>query len=183
MVKRAGRRGVLFGLATAVCVSVLCSVAYALPSPSVPAAIAVPPGNVVYLVGHAQGAQIYRCQPATGGYAWTLVAPAAVLRDASGNLIIWHYAGPSWRALDGSTVTAVRVASANAPVPNAIPWLLLKVSSATPGPNGGTLAQTTYIQRINTTGGVAPATGCDAAHVGATTAVPYTADYYFYRAV
>jgi hypothetical protein len=50
------------------------------------------------------------------------------------------------------------------------------------GPAGGTFSETTYIQRINTTGGVAPSTGCDAAHLGATVAVYYTADYYFYRA-
>ena len=105
------------------------------------------------------------------------MSPAAVLKDGAGKLIIWHYTGPSWRALDGSTVVGVRVASAPAPVPGAIPWLLLARASVS-GPTG-TLTPTTYIQRINTTGGVAPATGCDAAHVGANTAVLYTADYYF----
>jgi hypothetical protein len=135
---------------------------------------------VPFLVGHASGAQIYRCQAADSTYAWTLVAPAAVLKDDAGRLIAWHYAGPSWRAVDGSTVMAARIGSATAPIPNAIPWLLLAVTSH-PGP-AGALTPTTFIQRINTTGGVAPATGCDAAHVGATTSVPYTADYWFYKA-
>jgi hypothetical protein len=157
--------------------------AWALTAPSVPAAIAVPAGNVPFLVGHARGAQVYTCTASGQTFAWTLLTPAAVLYDDAGRAIIQHYAGPTWRATDGSAVVAVRVASAPAPVPNAIPWLLLKAVSTTPGNNGGnTLVPTTYIQRINTTGGVAPATGCDAAHVGATMAVFYTADYYFYRA-
>ncbi len=177
-VSRPGRVGVMAGLAM-LWVAVLSSVAYGLTPPSVPPAIAVPQGNVLFLVAHAQGTQIYRCQPAGESYAWTLVAPAAVLRDDSGRLIVWHYAGPSWRALDGSTVVGARVDGVPAPIPNAIPWLLLKATPTVPGP---TLGATTYLQRINTTGGVAPATGCDAAHVGASTAVFYTADYYFYRA-
>ena len=44
------------------------------------------------------------------------------------------------------------------------------------------LSNTTYIQRVNTTGGMAPATGCSqAGNVGALTMVPYTADYFFYK--
>ena len=53
---------------------------------------------------------------------------------------------------------------------------------STSGPASGTFAPTTYIQRVNTTGGLAPATGCDAEHIGAQAAIPYTADYYFYKA-
>ena len=67
--------------------------------------------------------------------------------------------------------------------PSAIPWLLLRTVSTTPGPDGGDrLTHTTYIQRVNTTGGLAPASGCDAAALGAASNVPYTADYYFYKA-
>jgi hypothetical protein len=44
------------------------------------------------------------------------------------------------------------------------------------------LARTTFIQRLNTRGGSAPADGCStAADVGSQTLVPYSADYYFYR--
>ena len=51
------------------------------------------------------------------------------------------------------------------------------------GPTGGdALTRTTYIQRINTIGGTAPATGCSAAgNVGSKILVPYEADYIFYR--
>jgi len=41
---------------------------------------------------------------------------------------------------------------------------------------------TTYIQRINTTGGLAPpAAECTAATVGTVAEVAYTADYYFWK--
>lgn len=40
----------------------------------------------------------------------------------------------------------------------------------------------TYIQRVNTRGGVAPRTPCDAATQGSRTTVPYAADYVFYEA-
>ncbi|HEX7276447.1 MAG TPA: DUF3455 domain-containing protein [Acidimicrobiales bacterium] len=176
--RRSGRAGVLVALVVA-WISVAGGSAYGLAAPPVPPAIQVPAGNVAFLLGKATGTQIYRCQVVDSGHAWTLVAPAAVLKDGAGKLIIWHYAGPSWRALDGSTVTAVRIASAPAPIPNAIPWLLL---DATTTVNGPTLGPTTFIQRINTTGGVAPAHGCGASTVGTSTAVPYTADYYFFKA-
>ena len=65
-----------------------------------------------------------------------------------------------------------------------IPWLLLQAVGVANGPTGGDyLAHTTFVQRLNTAGGVAPATGCgQASNVGATALVPYSADYYFYRA-
>src|SRR6266545_173743 len=41
---------------------------------------------------------------------------------------------------------------------------------------------TTYIQRIATTGGLAPpAVDCNAATAGTVAEVPYTADYYFWK--
>jgi hypothetical protein len=69
--------------------------------------------------------------------------------------------------------------------PNAgsIPCLLLQSIGSQPGTAGGTLlSKTTFIQRLNTRGGVAPADGCStSADVGNQILVPYTADYYFYR--
>lgn len=152
-----------------------------LAAPTVPAGLRPPAGNTLYLVGHARGYQIYTCQAQQSGYAWVLREPWAGLVDDAGNYVALHYAGPTWRAPDGSAVVAARIASAPAPSGTAIPWLLLQATS-TSGPAGGTFTSTTFIQRINTVGGLAPATGCDATHVGATAAVFYTADYYFYRA-
>jgi hypothetical protein len=39
----------------------------------------------------------------------------------------------------------------------------------------------TYIQRINTKGGVAPSDACNSAFAGSRKMVPYQADYVFYR--
>ncbi len=63
------------------------------------------------------------------------------------------------------------------PNTNAIPWLLLKaVANDTPG-----IFQTaTHVQRLNTVGGLAPAAA--GSYVGEERDVPYTAEYYFYRA-
>jgi Protein of unknown function (DUF3455) len=67
--------------------------------------------------------------------------------------------------------------------PGAIPWLLLTVVGFKDGPTGGdTLSGTKFIQRLNTSGGVAPATGCSSpTDVGNKAFVPYTADYFFYK--
>jgi hypothetical protein len=148
---------------------------------NVPEAIRVPAGNFPFLLGRATGTQHYACQPSSTGYAWTLVAPAATLFDHRGRPIMTHFAGPTWQANDGSAVVGARVADATVSK-TAIPWLLLRAVSTTPGPRGGDLlTSTTYIQRVNTTGGLAPASGCDATTAGATVKVPYTADYFFYR--
>ncbi|MGH9225329.1 MAG: DUF3455 domain-containing protein [Acidimicrobiales bacterium] len=156
--------------------------ASAAPSPpDVPANIAVPAGNVLSGAGQARGFQIYSCQPQGSGHSWTLLQPMAVLLENGHKPFALHFGGPTWLAMDASSVVASRVDGAPAPTPGAVPWLLLK---ATPsgGPEGGTFADTTFIQRVNTAGGIAPATGCDAAHVGAQAPVYYTADYFFYRA-
>ena len=59
----------------------------------------------------------------------------------------------------------------------AIDWLLLQAVS-TDGP--GIFKPVTYIQRVNTVGGKAPAT--PGTSICAEVKVPYTAEYYFYRA-
>lgn len=123
------------------------------------------------VIAAAKGVQIYECRAG----AWAFVAPDAELFDASGKKIGRHYAGPSWEAADGSKVLGTVKARADAPAPNAIPWLLLGAKSI--GPEG-TFSKVTSVQRIATAGGVAPAGGC--AEAGARARVAYTADYYFY---
>jgi hypothetical protein len=81
----------------------------------------------------------------------------------------------------------VAIASSSDPAfvaSGAIPWLLLQVVGAQPGPTGGDrLTETTFIQRVHTSGGVAPSTGCvEVTDVGQRAFVPYTADYFFYEA-
>jgi Protein of unknown function (DUF3455) len=153
------------------------------PAPDLPedSAIAVEAGNKVFLVGHAVGDQIYRCNAVAGGFAWRLRAPSADLYDDRGRIIVTHFGGPSWRATDGSTVVGKR--EAGVPVDGTIDWLRLSATPTADSPQDGRLTGTTFIQRINTTGGVIPPAGeCNAGTVDTEKAVPYTADYYFWKA-
>jgi hypothetical protein len=138
----------------------------------------VPEGNLLAFALGAVGVQIYVCRAdATGVFSWTFTAPEATLYGCGGEAGT-HYAGPTWEALDGSKVVAARVAG-HSPDPSAIPELLLQ---ATAHEAAGLMANVTYIQRLETTGGLAPATGCDAGHLGEISRIDYTATYYFYRA-
>lgn len=147
---------------------------------NVPPALNPPADATLAHAYAARGVQIYTCAaPAAGGApAFVLKAPHAVLTSDEGVQVI-HFAGPSWQALDGSLVTGTRLASAPAPDAAGIPWLLLQVASHV---GAGIFTDVTTIQRLDTIGGVAPATGCDAAHLGAEILVPYRANYFFYRA-
>jgi hypothetical protein len=150
--------------------------------PEVPDSIAVPDGNKLFGVGHAVGVQIYSCNATSGGFTWAFVAPQANLYDDRGKLIMTHFAGPTWQAKDGSFAVGRREAGVNVD-PTAIDWLLLSVPSSSAGQDGDHLAGTTFIQRIATSGGLAPdAEECNADTAGTQAEVPYTADYYFWKA-
>ena len=150
-------------------------------APDVPDEISVDAGNKPFLVGHAEGVQIYTCTIIPAGYAWGPSTPRADLYDDSGKVIVTHFAGPSLACQDGSKVVAARIAGVPGAT-GAIPWLKLGATSATAGPDGARLAGTTFIQRINTAGGVAPsANDCNAGTYGTVQEVPYTADYVFWK--
>jgi hypothetical protein len=147
---------------------------------SVPAALNPPADATIKLALSAKGVQIYTCAVAAAGGApaWTLKAPHAVLDSGAGAPAAIHFAGPSWQALDGSLVTGTRTASAPAPLATAIPWLMLQAATNV-GP--GLFNDVTWVQRLDTVAGAAPATGCDDAHVGAQVLIPYRASYVFYQ--
>jgi hypothetical protein len=88
-----------------------------------------------------------------------------------------HGAGPSWTSTDGSLVTARELARADSPLPDAIPWLLLKELSTS---GAGVFSNIAVVQRLNTAGGKAPTTGCDETTANTKIRVPYAADYYFF---
>ena len=167
--------------ATAIGVGPVGHIVNAGPSgPEVPERINVEDGNKVFLVGHATGVQIYRCNAGATGFSWGLVAPRADLYGDNGMLIATHYGGPSWETRDGSTVTATRVDGLTVDS-SAIQWLLLKATPK-PGAEGDRLAETTFIQRTKTTGGLAPeASTCNADTVNDVAEIPYTADYHFWK--
>jgi hypothetical protein len=149
--------------------------------PEVPERIDVEDGNKVFLVGHAVGVQIYRCNVGAIGSSWGLVAPRADLYGDNGQVIVKHYGGPTWQAKDGSKVLASRVDGVIMDE-TAIPWLLLKADSKTAGSDGDRLTGTTFIQRVATTGGLAPdPSTCDSETADDVVEIPYTADYYFWK--
>ena len=88
-----------------------------------------------------------------------------------------------WAAVLNKNVIVAGTDKASCPNDGAIPCLLLQSIGSQVGPTGGkTLSNTTFIQRLNTKGGAAPADGCaTSTDVGKQVLVPYTADYYFYR--
>ena len=143
----------------------------------VPAQIQAPANEQLLLQVHAKGDQVYTCKEGVTQFAWTLKAPDAQLFDKDGKPFGKHFAGPSWEANDGSRVKGTAVANAPSPDADSIPWLLVNIV----GHEGsGVLSRATTIQRINTKGGKAPASGCDSAHAGQEVRVPYSADYLFY---
>ena len=152
------------------------------PPPSAPKIIGVPDGQTVLLKALGKGVQIYDCKATAadpGKFDWTFKAPDADLTNENGETIGTHYGGPTWEANDGSKVVGEVLTKADAPKPGAVPWLLLKAKT---NEGTGTFARVTYIQRVDTEGGVAPVAGCDQAHVNTEARVDYRANYYFYSA-
>jgi hypothetical protein len=173
--------------------------AHAKPAPPpTPPELAVPAGNKVFLAGHASGTQQYMCLFDGSHFVWSFFGPQATLFKGNGKPFITHYLSPNpaeggvpratWQNMnDGSVVWAAPIGSSTDPnyvVPGAIPWLLLEVKGVQPGQHGGAnLAATTFIQRLNTAGGVAPSSGCaEQGDIGKKALVPYTTDYFFYKA-
>jgi hypothetical protein len=147
--------------------------------PSLPdASLAVPDDSHLAFYHDAIGVQIYACQATATGYAWTFQAPEAKLFDRRGHLVVKHYGGPTWESVrDQSKVVAKKLKEFTAHA-DAIPELLLE---ATAHDGEGEMDDVNYIQRLETVGGRAPTSGCDAAHVDAIARVDYTATYFFYR--
>ena len=172
----------------------------------------VPAENELFLGTHAVGTQNYVCRPSGAGVAYVLFTPQATLFSEDGGQVITHYFSPNldpnahdlntdpkvvadgairvtWQHRDTSTIWAKLHQSGpdgNGAVTvdeKAVAWLLLDVVGSQNGPTGGDkLTATTFVQRLNTTGGLAPKTGCSSqTDVGNTAFVPYTADYFFYK--
>ena len=150
-----------------------------LKKPDVPDEMATSDNEKLIAMAHGKGDQIYICKPNMNGapFGYMLQAPDAVLTDDAGKEVGHHYIGPTWQWEDASKITGKVVISARSPDPKAISWLLL---STVDHSDTGVLSRVIFIQRINTKGGRAPSSGCDAEHVDKEIRVPYSADYYFY---
>jgi hypothetical protein len=135
--------------------------------------VPVPAGSKLVSTAYAYGVQIYRWD----GAAWVFVAPdAALYADAGFHAMIGlHYGGPTWESMSGSKVVGTVID--RCPMdPASIPWLLL---SAAPDDGPGIFHRVSFIERVNTVGGIAPSS--PGGIVGEIAEVPYTADYLFYR--
>jgi hypothetical protein len=147
---------------------------------SLPEPVRVPAGNAVSLETVGTGEITYECRPkkdVAGAFEWAFVAPVATLWDMQKKSVGKYYAGPTWEAMDGSKVTGKQVAVAPSS-PGNIPLQLVK---AEPAMGSGAMTGVTYIQRLETKGGVAPSATCDATKAGAKQQVGYEAKYVFYK--
>lgn len=144
---------------------------------SIPEQIQVPSGNRAMMIVHAKGDQIYQCSLNKGEYSWVLQAPDARLFDAEGRIVGNHYSGPVWEYKEGSRVVGRVLKKIDVAPETSISWLLVEVIAHK---GKGLLSDASFINRINTHGGLAPKSGCDANHPGGEKRVAYTADYVFY---
>lgn len=136
--------------------------------------IRAPEGAKLVFHTYAEGSQIYRWT----GQAWQFNGPSATLyANAGGTGVVGiHYGGPTWEANSGGFIVGALSKRCDV-APEDIPWLLLNVVR-TEGP--GIFSRVTHIQRVNTVGGQLPSD--NGSTPGELRYVPYTAEYYFYRA-
>jgi hypothetical protein len=165
--------------------------------PAVPANLVIPQGHKAFAIGHAVGTQNYVCLPSGAAVKWILFGPQATVFDDEGEQLMTHFLSPNpaenstpratWQdSRKTSAVWAVKEEESDDPqfvAPGAIKWFRLRAVGAQMGTaSGERLAKTTYIHRVNTSGGIAPESECATpGDVGKTKLVPYPADYVFYK--
>ena len=138
--------------------------------------IKVPDDREPVLKLAARGAQVFRCEKRDGQGIWAFRQPDAELLDATGKIVGRHGANFSFEHVDGSRLVATITANDEAPKPTDLRWLLMTTRSFGKGAFEGV----THVQRINTAGGMPPAS-CDAAHAGRVLRIDFTSDFLFYR--
>ena len=146
---------------------------------ALPEPVRVPAGQKLMMSTTGVGEITYECREKkdmAGAHEWAFVAPVATLYSGDKKTVGKYYAGPTWEANDGSKVTGKQLAVAPA-APGNIPLQLVKTD---PAMGAGAMTGVSYIQRLNTKGGVAPAMACDATSKGKRQQVAYEADYVFY---
>jgi hypothetical protein len=146
---------------------------------TLPAAVRVPAGEPQKLWTVGSGEIAYECREKrdmAGQHEWVFVAPMASLKGADGRMLGKYYGGPTWEAADGSKVGGKQLAVSPGQA-GSIPLQLVK---ADPAVGAGMMQGVTYIQRLNTKGGIAPSAPCTAATLGERQQVAYEADYVFY---
>jgi hypothetical protein len=149
---------------------------------SVATAVQVPAGHRVAMQTVGAGSITYECRvkkDSTDQFEWVFAGPDAKLLDSAGKTVGKYYGPPAtWEAVDGSKITGTQVAVSPGGAGN-IPLQLVK---ANPAMGMGAMQGITYIQRVNTMGGIAPAMPCAQAQVSQKQVVQYQADYNFWKA-
>ena len=174
----------LLGTAAALtaCGSMSSPAAPAFNQSSLPTAVQVPAGQRIAMETVGAGDITYECRAKKdmpSAFEWVFVGPDAKLMDRSGKVVGRYYGPPAtWESNDSSKVTATQLAVAPASAGN-IPLQLVK---ANPAMGMGAMQGVTYIQRVATQGGVAPAAACTAANAGQKQVVKYQADYIIWKA-
>lgn len=140
-------------------------------------AVKVPAGHKPALETVGTGLLTYECrekQDAAGQFEWFFVGPNAILKDRKGTTVGKYYGPPAtWESQDGVKLTGAQVAVA----PNGSGNIPLQLVKANPTTGQGGWNGVTYIQRLATKGGAAPAAACDTASKGKKETVSYSADY------
>ena len=148
---------------------------------ALPSAVQVPAGNKVAMEVVGVGQITYECREkadVADQYEWVFVSPSAALNDRSGKQIGKYFGPPAtWENMDGSKITGTQVAVVPAGAGN-ISSQLVKANPAT---GAGAMTGVTYVQRVATKGGVAPAMACNSGSKGKKEIVVYQADYIFYK--
>ncbi len=143
--------------------------------------VKVPAGHRVTLETVGVGQITYECRAkadAAGVFEWVFVGPKADLNSRQGTKLGTYYGPPAtWEANDGSKFTGAQLAVAPGGAGN-IPLQLVK---ANPAMGSGAMSGVTFVQRVATRGGVAPALPCSAAALGSKEVVRYQADYVFWK--
>lgn len=149
---------------------------------NLPDAVKVPGGHAVAFKTLGAGFVTYECRARKdmpNQQEWAFVGPDASLFNASTAQVGRYYGPPAtWESLDGSRVTATQLAVVAQGAGN-LPLQLVKTQAVV---GQGSMEGVSYIQRLATQGGVAPAASCSAGNLGEKQKVAYQADYVFWRA-
>ncbi|MET0518739.1 MAG: DUF3455 domain-containing protein [Burkholderiaceae bacterium] len=149
---------------------------------TLPEAVRVPAGHKVALETVGVGEITYECRAkaaAMDAQEWVFVGPQADLNGRNGAKLGSYFGPPAtWAAADGSTITGTQLAVA----PNGAGNIPLQLVKANPASGAGAMMGISYVQRVATRGGTAPASACDKSGLGRKEIVKYQADYIFWKA-
>jgi hypothetical protein len=153
---------------------------------TLPDAVKVPAGQRVVMETVGVGDITYQCREKAamaGAFEWVFVGPNAVLNNRKGEQVGKYYGPPAtWEHQDGSKLTGAQV-SVSPTAAGSIPLQLVKVNAAMADGKTGAMSGMSFIQRVATRGGVAPASACNAENKDRKEVVKYQADYIFWKAI